>query len=218
MSRIAGGRVRIAAAAILLTGTGIAAGLNMPGVMAGTRSAPATALPQGWPAGKTEHMQAEERLRQAAASRPLVPPPVLAAGRPARDGSRAPLRQAAGGTVRVSEAQAGLTSGIVPLEAGGPFSPSEFSGTNLWNGPVAGRWEVIQAGGTPSGRAGVFVYSRSQDPASGQAPRVTGIRAPSSGPDGRFTIRRESGDTLTLAVPGSDRVYLFNVVSLRFSR
>lgn len=218
MRSIAGCRARIAATAILLAGTGTAAGLSMPGAGAGTRSAPAAVVPRGWPAAKAERMRAQERMRRAAASRPLLPPPAVPAGRPARKGRPVPLPQAGGGTITASGSQAGLTAGIVSLKAGGPFAPSEFSGTNLWNGPVGGRWEVIQAGGTPSGRAGVFVYSRSTDPASGEAPRIAGIRVPSSGPHGRFTVRRASGDLLTLSVPGSSRAYRFNAVSLRFSR
>lgn len=223
MKSIAGGRVRIAVAAILLAGAGIGVGLSVPAVMAGTRSAPGLGVPRGWPAAKAERMGAENRLRRAAASRPLRPPPALPAGPRSRRDGRGPRPQEAGGTIMAPGSQAALTPGIVPLKAGGPFAPSEFSGTNLWNGPVGGRWEVIQAGGIPSGsagpdRAGVFVYSRSQDPASGAAPRVTGVRAPSSGPDGRFTVRRASGDVLTLSVPGPGRAYRFNVVTLRFSR
>ncbi|MCL2583485.1 MAG: hypothetical protein FWE35_13640 [Streptosporangiales bacterium] len=218
MRNIARGRARIAVAAIVLAGTATGAGLGVPAVMAGTRSAPRSAAPRDWPAAKADRMRAENRLREAAARRPLRPPPAPPAGQSSRKGGRGPLPQAAGGTVTASSSQAGLTSGIVGLAAGGPFGPSQFSGTNLWNGPVGGRWEVVQAGGTPSGRAGVFVYSRSQDPASGEAPRVAGIRVPPSGPEGRFAVRRADGDVLTLSAPGPGRAYRFNVVTLRFSR
>lgn len=211
----AGGRTRLAATALVLAGAGTAVAVNVPGAGAGTRSAPASSVPRGWPTAKAARLRAENRLRQAAARRPLRPPPALPGPRPGRAVS-GPRLQDAGGTVTAPSSQAGLSAGIVGLEAGGPFRPSRFSGTNLWNGPVGGRWEVVQAGGTPSGRAGVYVYSRSQDPDSGAPPRVTGIRVPPSGPRGRFTVRQSSADTLVLAVPGSGRVYRFNVVSLCF--
>lgn len=214
MKHIAVSRARVAVAAIVLAGAGTGTALSIPASSAGIRSAPGLSVPRDWPAAKADRMRAEDRLRQAAAGRPLLPPPALSAGQPARG----PRFQSAGGTVTAPASQAELSSGIVPLQAGGPFDQSEFSGTNLWNGPVGGRWEVVQAGGTPAGRAGVFVYTRSQDPASGEAPRVTGILVPSPGPAGRFSVRRASGDVLALSAPGSRRMYHFNVVSLRFIR
>ena len=115
----------------------------------------------------------------------------------------------------------------MPLTAGGPFRPSQFLGTNLWNGPVHGQWEVVQAGGvpasqaldaaSPSQEAGLFVYTRPPDPASATAPRVIGIRAPRPDPRGMFTVRNVSGAVLTLTLSGSAKPYYFNVVSLQFT-
>lgn len=211
-------------------------GAVIPAVMAGVRTAPAAPVPRGWPAAKASRLRAENQLRQAAAARPVLPPPALPAAGPfgpapssrseASSGSPRIQRQSAKSAD--SGAQASLGQGIVPLTAGGPFRPSRFLGTNLWNGLVRGRWEVIQAGGvpadqslgaaSPAARAGLFVYTRSPDPASAAAPRITGVRAPSPDPRGQFTVRTVHGDVLTLSLSGSPRRYHFNVVTLRFSR
>ena len=232
-----GRRTAVAAAVAVagLAGAGIGVGTGIPGVMAGTRSAPDSPVPPGWPAAKSGRMRAEDQLRQAAAGRPLLPPPALppleVASPPrepaAQSAGRVPQRETAGGAVTDPGAQAALMPGIVPLTAGGPFSPSRFLGTNLWNGPVGGRWEVVQAGGVPAAgrpadasaaRAGLFVYTRSPDPASAAAPEITGVRAPSPDPAGMFTIRRARDGVLTLSLPGSRAPYRFTVATLRFSR
>lgn len=245
------GRKAATRAWIAFAGLCLAAlGAGMPGVMAGARSTPGWSVPWGWPAAKAAHMRSENRLRQAAASRPLLPPPVLAPrdvappfpkppGRatpglaaqglaaPSRNHGATPQRGTGGGAMADPGAQSALMPGIVPLSAGGPFSPSQFRGTNLWNGPVGGRWEVIQAGGVPAGgrsgaasgtRAGLFVYTRSPDPGSAAGAEVTGIRTPSPDPAGLFTVQGARGDALTLSLPGSRALYRFDVVSLRFTR
>lgn len=211
---------------------GLAAiGSGIPAVMAGVRSAPNSPAPQGWPAAKAARMRAEDQLRQAAASRPLLPPPALPTAAPPSSRSGGIQQQSAGnadGGTAAAAGQASLTQGIVPLADGGPFRPSQFLGTNLWNGRVGAQWEVVQAGGapvdqalgaaSPAASAGLFVYTRSPDPASAAAPRVIGIRTPSPDPRGMFTVRAVSGNVLTLSLSGSRQPYYFNVVTLRFTR
>jgi hypothetical protein len=185
-------------AVLILVGIGI--GLAM------SRVAPDSAVPDDWPAAKAAHMRAEDQLRRAAE------------GRPVRAVGQAPA----------SAGRAALTQGIMPLADGGPFRPWQFQGTNLWNGRVGARWEVVQAGGVPSDgpnavwgpatSAGLFVYTRSPDPASPAAPKVIGIRVPSPAPRGMFTVRSVSGRRLTLSLPGSRAPYYFDVVTLRFTR
>lgn len=222
-----------------LAGVGLAGtGSPAPAVMAGVRSARSLALPDGWPAAKVERMRAADQLRRAAVGRPLLPPPALPAGAPSAQGPGQVDRQSArlpdspaessgGQETWASAGQAALTQGIVPLANGGPFPSSRFLGTNLWNGRAGSRWEVIQAGGvpadpalgaaSPAAAAGVFVYTRSPDPASSSAPRVVGVRVPVPAPRGTFTARRISGDVLTLSLSGSRKLYHFNAVTLRFT-
>lgn len=205
-------------------------GWGIPTVMASVRSAPVRSAPnlpapRDWPAAKADHMRAEDQLRQAAASRPLMPPPALPAAPSAA--SAGGIQQQSAGTA-ASAGQAGLTQGIMPLGNGGPFQPSQFLGTNLWNGRVGARWEVVQAGGipadpalgaaSPAASAGLFVYTRSPDPASAAAPSVIGTRAPSPDPGGMFTVSAVRGTVLTLTLSGSRHPYYFNVVTLRFTR
>lgn len=216
-------RARIAALAGLSVISLAGIGAGIPAVMAGVRSVPPAPVPRGWPAAKAARMRAEDQLRQAAASRPLLPPPALPTA------SSAELRQQAAGphpASATSNGQVSLTQGIVPLTAGGPFRPAQFLGTNLWNGPVGGRWEVVQAGGVPANRAlggsgplraGLFVYTRSPDPASAEQPKITGIRTPLPDPRGTFTVRKASGAWLTLSLSGSAKPFYFNVVTLRFA-
>lgn len=184
-----------------LAGLGAGVGHWASVIMAGGRPASDSPVPGNWPAAKADRMRAEDQLRRAAAGRPLLPPqPARARGTP------------------VPPERAALTEGIVPLAGGGPFRPSRFTGTNLWNGRVGDRWEVVQAGGVPAASAGLFVYTRSPDPASSDAPRVVGVRVPSPARRGLFTVRAVSGRMLTLSLSGSRTPYYFNVVTLRFTR
>lgn len=213
---------------------------GIPDVMAGVRSAPYVSVPDGWPAAKADRMRAEDQLRQQAVGRPLLPPPALPVAPPPQGPSKGPGqidRQSArqpessaegsgGEETWASSGQAALTQGIVPLADGGPFPPSRFLGTNLWNGRVGSRWEVIQAGAlpadpalgaaSPAAAAGVFVYTRSPDPASPAAPQVIGVRTPSPAPRGMFTIRRINAGVLTLSLSASRKLYHFNAATLRF--
>ena len=161
-------------------------------------------LPFAMPADKAARFRAMDRLRQRAAATPATPP-------------------------AQSSTAARLTAGILGLHDGGPFTPSQFSGTNLWNGPVRGRWLVVQAGGVPvSGptaggpiaraTAGVFVYWRPLAPDSSAPAQVVGvIRAPGH-PAGELVAERERGDELTLSLSGSGRLYRFDLTRLRFDR
>ena len=161
-------------------------------------------LPFAMPADKAARFRAMDRLRQRAAAIPATPP-------------------ARGSTA------AGLTAGILGLHNGGPFTPSQFLGTNLWNGPARGRWLVVQAGGAPvssptaggrllRARAGVFVYWRPLAPASSAPARVVGvIRAPGH-PAGELVAKRARGGVLTLSLSRSGRVYRFDLTRLRFER
>jgi hypothetical protein len=199
---------------------GLAAlGAGVPAVMAGVHTVPASASPPGWPAAKTAHMRAENQPREQAGSRPLAPPPAMAPALTPQDAG--PDSSSTAGS------QSALTQGVLPLTAGGPFTPSQFLGTNLWNGPVGGDWEVVQAGGVPADRAlgaasptvaGLFVYTRSPDPASSAAPKVTGVRVPGPRPSGEFTVRKATGGVLTLTLSGSGQKYFFNVATLRFTQ
>ena len=167
----------------------------------GFRIAPPLPVPSGWPADKAARFEAENALRESAASRLLVAPP-----------------EAANRTE--------LDAGILALADGGPFNSSQFHGTNLWNGPINGVWEVVQAGGVPTNLvalgtaspavAGLFVDTESTDPASPASPRVIGIITPSPDPSGKFTIQTISGGILTLALSGSSQLYHFNVATLQF--
>jgi hypothetical protein len=219
----------VAAAGLVTLGAGI------PSVMAGIRSVPKTVVPQGWPAQKASGYEAENQSREQAAGRPLVAP-----------GGEGPAGQQSGAQQRTDgpsaierqsarQQSAGqLTAGIVPLTSGGPFSQAQFTGTNLWNGPVGGRWEVVQAGSTAAGQAGLYVYTRSSDPASSSGPKVVGAITPAGDPAGTFTIEKASGGVLTLALsdPGTSdsaasgngasgngagqRQYTFDVTTLKF--
>ncbi|MGH3167449.1 MAG: hypothetical protein ACRDN0_16360, partial [Trebonia sp.] len=122
---------------------------------------------------------------------------------------------------------AAYDAGILPLTDGGPFSSAQFVGTNVWNGPDGGRWEVVQAGGAPTDRAlgaasptraGLFVYTEPADPAAASGRQVTGILAPSPDPSGTFTVTKAAGGTLTLALSGSSGPYYFNVATRKFTR
>ncbi|HEV3380082.1 MAG TPA: hypothetical protein VG142_03800 [Trebonia sp.] len=205
-------------AALCLSGIGAA----VPRVLAAERSAPVSTaasasapagsgVPAGWPAGKAAAMTAENQLREASAGRPVVAP----------DGA---------GTERQAAAvapQAAYTAGILPVTDGGPFDSSQFVGTNAWNGPVGGRWEVVQAGGAPADRAlgaaspasaGLFVYTEPADPAATAGRRVSGILEPSPDPPGTFTVAKATGTTLTLALSGSRTLYYFDVLTRKFTR
>lgn len=213
------------AAAVCLAG--LSAGV--PAVMAsvrsapGVRSAPPVPVPSGWPAAKASGLQAENNLRQAAAGRPLVAPAVPASGRWQAAG---PSAGTAAGPAATAT-QAGLTPGILPLTAGGPFSSSQFIGTNLWNGPVHGQWEVVQAGGLPTHpalgaasptSAGLFVYTQPADPDAKAAPTVLGIRRPSPAVAGTFTVRTFADGVLTLSLSGSRASFYFDVATRQFVR
>lgn len=214
-----------------LAGAGVVAAVGVPAVMAGIHTAPGpVAIPQDWPAGKAAGLRAEDQLREAAAGHPMVAPGSLEFGGLQRQAAErsAGGRSAGGrsaGTAR--DAQAGFTEGVIPLTHGGPFQPAQFLGTNLWNGPVGGRWEVVQAGGVPRDRAlgaasptraAVFVYTRSANPASLAAPDVRGVIAPAAGPAGKFTITKVTGNILTLTADGSGKgTYHFDKISLRFT-
>jgi hypothetical protein len=208
----------------------VALGAGIPSVMAGVHSVPKTVVPPGWPAQKASGYEAENQPREQAAGRPLVAP-----------GGEGPAGQHSGAQRRTdgpsaieqqsaAQQSAGqLTAGIVPLTAGGPFSQAQFTGTNLWNGPVGGQWEVVQAGSTAAGRAGLYVYTRSPDPASSSGPKVVGVITPAGDPAGTFTIEKASAGVLTLALSASgpddsdasgngpaQRQYTFDVTTLKF--
>jgi hypothetical protein len=205
-------------------------GAGVPAVLASVRalslpggSQPGVVATTGWPADKASRMESEDQLRQAAASRPLVAPstpPAAAPGGLKRESAAGP----AGGAA-TADAPAAMTAGILPLTSGGPFNASQFLGTNLWNGPVGGQWEVVQAGGVPVNRAlgaasptkaGLFVYTESADPSSTAAPAVVGVRTPAAGPPGMFTVRSAAGDVLTLTVSGSGKLYRFDLATRQF--
>jgi hypothetical protein len=190
------------------------AGAGVPRVMAAVRPAPA-----GWPAAKAAAMANENNLRAAAAGRPVVAP-----------GGTSSTGQGGAGTQPQAAAmapRAAYTAGVLPLTAGGPFSSWQFVGTNLWNGPVNGQWEVVQAGGAPTNRslgaasptkAGLFVYTESSNPAAASGQRVTGVLVPSPDPAGTFTVTKATGSTLTLTLSGSGTRYTFNVETRKFTR
>lgn len=205
-------------------------GVGIPRVLAADRhaSAPASVpagpgVPAGWPAAKAAAMAGENQLREAAAGRPVVAPAA-----PAGPGS-AGARQASAGTEQQSAGvapQSSYTAGILPLTNGGPFDSSQFLGTNLWNGPVGGRWEVVQAGGVPADRAlsaasptraGLFVYTEPANPAAASGQVVTGVLAPSPDPSGEFTVAKAAGSTLTLTLSGSRTRYYFDLVTRTFT-
>jgi hypothetical protein len=226
-------KIAIAAGFTVLCVAGVAGvGVGVPSVMAAQRSAPAPgAAPApaaaqagpvseaGWPASKTAAMASENQLRAAAAGKPVVPP--AEAGQPGTTGTGTQQQAAA-----VAPGSA-YTAGILPLTDGGPFTSAQFVGDNVWNGPVGGRWEVIQAGGAPTNgalgsaspaKAGLFVYTESADPSATSGRRVTGILAPSPDPAGTFTVTKASGGTLTLTLSGSGATYYFDVATGKFTR
>jgi hypothetical protein len=209
-----------------------ALGAGVPAVLASVRalslpggSQPGVVAAKGWPATKASRLESEDRLRQAAASRPLVAPSTPPSAAPGGVERESAADSPAAGTA--ADAPAAMTAGILPLTAGGPFNASRFLGTNLWNGPVDGQWEVVQAGGVPVNRAlgaasptraGLFVYTESADPSSPAAPVVAGVRTPPAGPAGMFTVRSVTGDVLTLTVSGSGQRYRFDLTTRRFVR
>ncbi len=183
-------------------------GLTWAGVaMVSARGAPAASaprpVPSGYPPAKAARFSAADQLRQQASFRPLVPPKVV-------------------------PTQAEYTPGILGLRGGGPLNSSELLGTNLWNGPLNGTWEVIQAGGVPvtpklgaasSTTAGVFVYwVASTNPSSPGPETVKGIIQPANPPVGQFTILRAAANVLTLSLSGSTAPWYFNIGTLSFSR
>lgn len=220
-------KMAIAAGVTALFIAGI--GVGIPRVMAADRPVPVPApapagpgVPTGWPAAKAAAMAAENQSRQAAAGRPVVAP--------AEIGSAGAGGKAIAGTESQAAAmapRAAYTAGILPLTDGGPFGSARFVGTNLWNGPVGGRWEVVQAGGSPTDRAlggvsptraGLFVYTESPDPAVTAGRRVVGVLAPAADPRGSFTVAKARGNTLTLTLSGSRVPYYFNVATRVFTR
>lgn len=190
---------------VMRAGAGDATGSRVPSGLRSPSIAPLP-VPAGFPPAKAARFRAMDRLRQRAAATPATAP---------SQGSVA----------------AGLTSGILGLHDGGPFSPSQFVGTNLWNGRVRGRWLVVQAGGVPVGapgalppgpasasrtQAGVFVYWRGVAPSSAAPSRVVGvIRAPDR-PVGQLVVDSVRGGVLRLSLAGTGRVYRFSVATLRF--
>ncbi len=124
-------------------------------------------------------------------------------------------------------------AGIVGLHWGGPFTKTEFQGTNLWNGPVDGRWMTVQAGGAPTPEgvkaiesaglpapgettAAVYVYTTPLDPTAPGSPHVLGVFPAPGGPRGLLTVQGVQGDTLTLGLSGSSTLYHFDVATLAF--
>jgi hypothetical protein len=166
------------------------------GTLAGPSPANATPLPvpAGLPPAKAAAWIAADQARQRAAERaPRLP-----------QGTPAPAQ---------------YHGGVLGLRDGGPFTPSQFVGTNLWNGPVGGRWMGVQAGGVPiagGAEAAVYVYTEPLDPTAPAPPRVLGIFRPAGGPAGRLSVQDMKGDTLSLALAGSSTVYHFDVGSLTF--
>jgi hypothetical protein len=223
-------RTTIVAAVAVTCLAGLGAGV--PAVLASVRamslpggSQPSVVATAGWPAAKASSMESEDQLREAAVGRPMVAPPTTGPGE--LDPEAAPDAPAASGAPAATAPvpPVAMTPGILPLTSGGPFNTSQFLGTNLWNGPVGGKWEVVQAGGVPVDpadsaasptRAGLFVYTESADPSSAAAPAVVGIREPAAGPKGMFTVLSTSGDMLTLTVSGSVQRYHFDLATLRF--
>ena len=191
-------------------------------------------VPADWPAAKASAMQAENQMRAAATGRPVVAPAGTEVSGTGVSGEGAsgtgaagsgPEPQSAAVSAAESAPRAAYTAGILPLTSGGPFNSSQFLGTNLWNGPVRGHWEVVQAGGVPLDKAlgaasptqaGVFVSTQSADPSAATAPVVRGVLAPSAAPAGTFTVKSVTGDILTLTVSGSSTLYHFDVVARRF--
>ncbi len=200
---------RVAALAAVLAGL-LVAFLSGSGSATGSRALSADRhpsiaplpLPFPMPAAKAARFRAMDALRQRAAAIPATAP--------------------TGGSTA-----AGQTAGILGLHVGGPFSPAQFVGTNLWNGAISGKWLVVQAGGVPAApparpvigrnvKAGVFVYWRSPQPTSSTPEHVVGIvRAPGN-PRGALTVRRSAAGVLTLSLSGSGRIYQFSLRSLRF--
>jgi hypothetical protein len=183
---------------------------------------PDAAVMANGPAVKEAALRAENRLRQAAAGRPLVAPGYASPAGPAGESHPGQGPRSAA----IPAPAAAHTAGILPLTAGGPFRSAQFLGTNLWNGPAGGRWEIVQAGGVPVDRAlgaaspeqaGLFVYTETSDPAAPAAPRIIGVRAPSPDPAGTFTVTSATGSLLTLTLSGSGAVYSFDVATLRFT-
>ena len=180
------------AAAIAITTAGVAVA-SSSGYTAARQPAP---VPSGWPSAKAAVFRAADQRRLAAAARPFVPVPDFTP-------------------------QASLQAGIVELRRGGPFNPQQFQGTNLWNGPVGGSWEVVQAGGVPDPATGtttaaVYVYTRSADPSSPQQPVIQGTFEPGTTVGGLFTVQAVSGNLLTLTLSGSTAVYHFDITTLTF--
>lgn len=239
-----------------ISALGLAAvGVGVPRVMAAAQSAPAPAshgalvnhgarvnhgapvnhggpagvgVPAGWPAAKAAAMAAENRLREQAAGRPVVAPDAPDSAVPAT-GAQAGAAAGTGAEPQSAAVapQAAYTAGILPLTDGGPFGSAEFVGTNVWNGPVGGRWEVVQAGGAPADRAlgsaspdkaGLFVYTESRNPAVSAGRVVAGVLAPSPDPPGQFTVARAAGDRLTLTLSGTRQRYYFDVLTRQFTR
>jgi hypothetical protein len=202
---LAGACVLLAVALALRSGAGDATGSRLLSALRNPSTAPLP-VPSGFPPAKAARFRAMDRLRQRAASIPAAPP--------SQDSTAA-----------------GLTAGILGLHDGGPFSASEFIGTNLWNGPVHGRWLVVQAGGVPAlapalmppgpagasrTRAGVFVYWRGLRPDASTASRVVGVIRPPGHPTGELVVRNVRGRVLELSRAGTSRVYRFDVATLRF--
>lgn len=247
----------IASGAVLACLAGIGIGIPRVLGEQASRPAVAAADAQAeWPAAKAAAMAAENRLREDAVGRPVIAPAGtgLASARAAGarlDSTRSvrtqPVRAASGGAGKDGGAgaagrrtparthpqpaaaapRAAYTAGILPLTDGGPFSSWRFVGTNLWNGAVSGRWEVVQAGGTPAhralgaasaDRAGLFVYTESTDPGTTAGRRTAGVFAPSPDPGGTFTVAKAAGGTLTLTLTGSRKRYFFDVATRTFTR
>jgi hypothetical protein len=91
----------------------------------------------------------------------------------------------------------------------GPFSASEFSVTNFWQGPVAGQWLLVYAGGSPStdgaiATGGLRIYSEPVDPNTGSEPTFIGQYSDGSSglsiisATGRdLKLRSDQGDSLS---------------------
>src|SRR5437764_9717949 len=197
--------VLLAVTLVLRSGAGDATGSRALTALRDPSTAPLP-VPSGFSPAKAARFRAMDWLRQRAATIPASAP-------------------------SGSSTAAALTGGIIGLHDGGPFTPAQFLGTNLWNGRVGGRWLVVQAGGVPllgsasmphgpasaaHLKAAVFVYSRSTRPDSSASPRVFGvIRAPRN-PTGELVVESVKGKSISLSLLGSRRVYRFNVATLRF--
>lgn len=190
----------VAAAVAVPAAVGSVAFTSWAGAEAKPTAAEARPAPPGASAAKAAVWAQADLSRQQAAYRPVRAPDVT------------PMK-------------AQYVPGILPLHDGGPFSAQQFVGSNLWNGPVSGSWEVVEAGGVPGSAgngpstktAGLYVYTEGTDPSAQGPETVAGVLQPANAPAGSFTITSVSGSILTLSLSGSSSQWQFDTGTRQFS-